>query len=243
MKILFGLLSLAVAVSTLSAQNRKTSADDFKPAKIAKLILPDFPLTLYQTYRNGGTASVIIALDEQGKLVESLVVGCTHHRFAELALEALQQWKFEPAQWNGAPTEVTIPITFNFEVKGVVITTDWTDSVSWSFNSMLGDADALRLSALNELDRPPVPLRPVAPSYPKSLADQGTFGDVTVEFFIDEKGAVRMPSVIGLPSKKLADLAVNAVRQWTFETPTRRGRPTLVRVQQTFSFNPHSTKG
>ena len=36
----------------------------------------------------------------------------------------------------------------------------------------------------------------------------------------------------------VANLAVDAVRQWTFEPPTRNGRPVLVHVRQVFRFNP-----
>ena len=88
---------------------------------------------------------------------------------------------------------------------------------------------------MRDFDRIPVPLHTVTPAYPKELAAQG---DVTVEFYIDEQGAVRMPSVIGGPPRLLAELAVDSVRQWKFEPPTSKGRPVLVCVRQVFRFKP-----
>jgi TonB family protein len=236
------LLCLAGAVLSAFPQVARSEPADFIPPKIVKSILPDFPRSLYTVYRQGGSVSVVIALDEEGKLCDSLVISCSNRRFADLALNAIQAWRFEPARLRGVPVAVSIPINFEFEMKGVVFSAGSTESIDALLASMVGTADSYRLASMRELDRIPNPLHTVAPSYPKALAEKGTFGAVTVEFYIDENGAVRMPSVIGLPPKILADLAVDAVRQWSFETPTRSGRPALVRVRQTFSFNPDASK-
>jgi TonB family protein len=65
---------------------------------------------------------------------------------------------------------------------------------------------------------------------------------VVVDFYIDETGAVRMPYVTGRPHTLLANLAVDAVRQWKFEPPTRNGTPVLVHARQVFHFNPMAAK-
>ena len=61
-------------------------------------------------------------------------------------------------------------------------------------------------------------------------------GRVQVHFFIDETGAVRMPSVEAPAHPYLAETAVNAVREWKFEPATRRGRPVLIAASQQFDF-------
>jgi TonB family protein len=62
---------------------------------------------------------------------------------------------------------------------------------------------------------------------------------VTVEFYIDEQGNVRMAAV---PRTSAGDAyaaaAVAAVEQWRFEPPLRRGQPVLVLAQQEFNFRP-----
>jgi TonB family protein len=63
--------------------------------------------------------------------------------------------------------------------------------------------------------------------------------DVTVEFYIDEQGRVRMAAV---PREAADDIysaaAVAAVEQWRFEPPLRKGKPVLVLVEQLFRFRP-----
>lgn len=94
------------------------------------------------------------------------------------------------------------------------------------------------VSALREWSFEPARLRGEAVSVSIELTFHFEVrGDVTVSFYIDEQGAVRMPYVLGQPNLELADLAVEAVRQWKFEPPTRQGRPVLVHAQQLFRFN------
>ena len=52
----------------------------------------------------------------------------------------------------------------------------------------------------------------VNPTYP-----DGTDGLVLLEVVIDEQGKVADATVLDAPSSALADAAVAAVRQWTFE--------------------------
>jgi len=58
-----------------------------------------------------------------------------------------------------------------------------------------------------------------------------------VYFYIDEKGAVRMPAVDASANPYLSDIAVAAVREWRFEPPTSRGKPVLIAASQEFNFN------
>jgi TonB family protein len=88
-----------------------------------------------------------------------------------------------------------------------------------------------------ELDRVPAPLVKVAPRYPVQLAKQGVKGAVTIEFFIDETGAVRLPSGVAKENNVLTALALDAVKQWKFAPPTSRGKGVLVKASQMFDFN------
>jgi TonB family protein len=62
---------------------------------------------------------------------------------------------------------------------------------------------------------------------------------VTVEFFIDEKGQVRLPCVAREEAGSVyAACALDAVRQWRFDPPTVKGRAVLVLATQQFNFVP-----
>jgi outer membrane biosynthesis protein TonB len=59
---------------------------------------------------------------------------------------------------------------------------------------------------------------------------------VSVDFFIDETGSVRMPAVSANDDVHLTALAIDALRQWKFEPPTHNGRPVLAKAVQVFNF-------
>ena len=226
---------MALALST-SAQI-PPGRPDFQSAKIHESTTPRYPQSLLATQRKGDKARIMINVDREGRLVDWLVIGYTDVRFADSAVAALKEWTFEPARWQGSPVAVCVPLTFNFEVEGVVVSITALEAMQ-SLMSSLSSQNQREVYApctLRDLDRIPVPLHTVTPAYPKELAAQG---DVTVEFYIDEQGAVRMPSVIGGPPRLLAELAVDSVRQWKFEPPTSKGRPVLVCVRQVFRFKP-----
>jgi TonB family protein len=68
------------------------------------------------------------------------------------------------------------------------------------------------------------------------LARKGVHGRVSVDFYIDETGVVRMPAVSPRDNIELTALSLEALRQWRFEPPTRNGKPVLVKASQVFSF-------
>jgi TonB family protein len=150
---------------------------------------------------------------------------------------ALKQWKFEPARINGDPVAASSEVAVVFEVQGMtVVSLNATDELMARFYQV-NNADAFyRPCALKELDRIPTPLAAPAPAYPQEFARTGRVGRVTISFYIDESGAVRLPTVEVDDNPDLASLAVGALRQWKFEPPTRRGRPVLVKATQIFNF-------
>lgn len=242
MKALIILLSFAMAASSASAQVPSDNPE-FRSLKIIQTVAPDFPESLYRIYRNGGQARIDIRVNAQGELSESLAVSYTDRRFADLALKAVKQWNFEPARRKGEPVSVCVPLTFNFEAQGVVLTISATELFEGQINSVHGEANTYRPYTLNELDRIPIPIRADAPRYLKEMAESGLQGKVEIEFYIDEEGTVRMPVIVGQPQMELAELAMEAVRGWKFEPPMRKGQPVLARVQQLFRFSPAPLTG
>lgn len=226
---------LALAASTLLAEPARPT--EFQSAKVIQTVEPIFPESLVAVSRNGGRARIVLSVTAEGRLNDWLIVSYTRREFAEAAVYALKKWQFEPARLRGEAVPVSIELTFNFEIKGVVVSLTPTDVVDAMMNSMLNGADAYGPCSLRELDRIPIPINAVRPFYPDALADRGVSGDVTVSFYIDEKGAVRMPYIRGQPNFALAELAVEAVRQWKFEPPTHHGQPVLVHAQQLFRFS------
>jgi TonB family protein len=216
---------------------RLQSTPEWQSLKIQQTVEPIFPQHLAQSGLTEGMTHLAINTDPAGKLVEWLVVSYTHREFADAAVAALKQWKFEPAQFQGERVGTTVELVFRFEAKGVVISTfNISDAIEVHTLRMMGTRYIYQPCSLRELDRIPTPIVTVTPTYPKELADRGVKGKVTVEFYIDESGAVRMPAVSIDDNSILTGLAVSALRQWRFEPPTRNGNPVLVRASQVFKF-------
>ena len=94
---------------------------------------------------------------------------------------------------------------------------------------------------LSQLDRIPTPTKVVEPGVPLAAKNMTEKLVVTVHFYIDEQGRVRMPAVDRASSQSaepFAAEALAAVTQWQFEPPLSHGRPVLVAARQDFNFTP-----
>jgi TonB family protein len=210
---------------------------EWQSVAIVQTCTPVFPYLLTQTGVTRGQAQVAVSTDDKGNLVEWLVVAYSHPALAREAVDSIKQWKFLPARLRGDPVGTTIDIFFDFEAKGVVVSTTTLDLVARA-TIFASSRDAYQPCSLRELDRIPTPLTTIAPQYPAKLAKKGVRGKVTVDFYIDETGTARMPSVASHDNIELTALSIEALRRWKFEPPTRDGNPVLVRAAQVFTFDP-----
>jgi TonB family protein len=149
----------------------------------------------------------------------------------------LRQWTFEPAQLNGQPVAAVSEVAVQFNVEGPVLvsTTGIEPMESWIYR-LTQTRTVVRAHDLRELDRVPRLVATVAPAHAGGRSDRGLTGDVTVHFYIDESGAVRLPYVDPTENTDLAALAVPALQQWRFEVPTCHGQPVVVKASQRFHF-------
>jgi TonB family protein len=228
-------LALGLVASVSQAQTFMPSADR-QSVKIIQTVTPIFPLGLPELGFFQGEARIAIAVDDTGKLTDWLVVGYSHRRFAEESVDAIKEWRFEPARLRGKPVSVQIELLISFETSGVVISCDVSTSMTRYTNMLFKNREAYQPCTMKEIDRIPTPRNAVSPAYSEALAKQGVQGTVIIEFFIDETGKLRMPAILSADYDELASLAVAAMQQWKFEPPTRQGVPVLVRAKQVFHF-------
>jgi TonB family protein len=183
-----------------------------------------------------GEVQVVLSVDAKGGLTDCLVVGYTLPEFAEAATAALKTWTYEPAHVHGRAraSRLDLLITFKSEINVLVVSASlhFFERVSNEWGSY-----SYKTCKLADLDRIPTPVHVIQPVLSKTDADRAGVHVVTVEFFIDEEGRVRVPTV----AREFADDAyaaamVAAVEQWRFEPPQRRGHPVLVLAQQDFNF-------
>jgi TonB family protein len=231
------LAALGLASSAVSRGD--VAAEELQPLGIHQVTRAEFPLTQFGPVNSGGHATVVIAVDETGALTDILTIYYSHPAYAKAALDAIHSWKFDPARMNGRPVGVTKKIDFSFERHGFVYTSlDLSDYTERVIERDVPQPASYRAYDLGELDRQPSPVHVVSPRYPNQLAASGVGGVVTVTYYIDEQGHVRLPTVPSGADPELTELAVYALSQWQFEPPTRGGKAVLAKVSQRFRFNP-----
>jgi periplasmic protein TonB len=196
-----------------------------------------YPVSLMRDGVSHGEARVLINIDASGKLTESMILGYTHRPFGEAALAAVNEWRYEPARYNGETAGTVADITFRFEVDGILLV-ERVGVPHFQQNETFDTSYTYKPHGLRTLDGIPTPIQVTQPIYPKEWIDQGVRGNVMVDFYIDETGAVRMPSVANTQNPLLAATAAAAVREWRFSPPLRKGRPVLAHCQQVFKFEP-----
>ncbi len=211
------------------------------PCKVIRTQPISYPMPLLRDGISHGEARVLASIDANGRLTESMILGYTHKPFADSAIAALAVWKFEPARVNGQPVGTVADITFRFEVDGILLV-ERVGVPLYTPGDTYGSDYAYRPHGLRSLDSIPTPIHVTQPVYPKDWIDQGHRGTVAVDFYIDETGAVRMPSVSATQNHLLAAAASTAVSQWKFSPPQHKGRPVLAHCQQIFKFEPDATK-
>lgn len=232
--LFLGLAALAAAQTPAGGR--------FESMKVHATEMPRFPAVLVARGVTNGLVQVVAKVDETGRLEDWLVVGYSQPLLADLAVEALKEWQFTPARFDGQPTTAQSQIEFNFRVDGVVISQHMTEHFLARVSGRSGPELVYRPCSLRDLDRIPTPVNVISPYYDDKMVSEGLRGEVTVDFYIDEKGQVRMPVVSADQPPQLAALALDAVRQWTFEPPTRRGEPVLVQARQRFNFVPREVR-
>lgn len=206
--------------------------------KVIQTTEPDFPPDTETLLMRHGEARLVINVDADGHLVDWLVTSYTHPNFATAAINALKEWRYEPARIAGEPVGTRASLVFNFQVKGQVISLSGVDALSSQFSSALGTRQTERVCLPHELDQPVQAVQTVPPR-PIAIRDQKGSRTVVVDFYIDETGRPRMPVVSDARDQQAA-AAVDALMQWRYTVPTKAGAPVTVRARQSFVFTKNS---
>lgn len=201
---------------------------------ILQTVPAEFPHSVLLKGLHSGKVRVVVSIDANGQLVDHLVVAYTHEDFVAAAVNAVKSWVYEPAKVRGRPRASRADLLFVFKADLIVT----VQNAEYNFlQGVFGDVFKFEPSLLKNLDRIPVPIHVVTPSIPDGAMGSDEVRVVTVEFYIDQEGKVRVPSVSrDQVDDQLAAVAVDAVEQWRFEPPMRKGHPVLVLAQQDFRF-------
>jgi len=220
--------------SALPALAGFPNADDDMGLNVIQSENVQFPLGVQLQGIHSGKVHLVVSVDAEGHLVDHLVVAYTHQAFVKPAVEAIKAWSYEPARVHGRPRASRADLIFAFKSDLIVTVQNADFDIS---HSIFGERYAFEPCSLRDLDHIPVPIHVVSPSIPDGVLASGEQRVVKVEFYIDQEGNVRVPSVSREQvDDLLAAAAVESVEKWHFEPPMRKGNAVLVLAQQDFRF-------
>jgi len=150
-----------------------------------------------------GTVGLSMEVDEQGlpknlKVVKPLGVGLD-----EKAIEAVQQWRFSPAELNGKPVVVQAAVEVNFRLL---------------FANLDGQIARLNFTLQPGTTRPEL-TRGELPGNPATPGDQF----LRIRIQVDEEGKLRNSTVLESTDEDWAKKALGELSSWRFQPAMANG--------------------
>lgn len=211
------LLSLASA-AVLAAAPNSSERRDAVPAGLVQFVKPEFPEWAKVNAICRGSATVAVSWDARGVPTDVVAVDASSPEFGAAACAAVREWRADPTLRPERFYE------FQFALSGVVI------CHQKGANTLATEAKAdfkRRLFTRDDLDAAPKALAQPMPQSADVAGRDVERGRVVVDFFVDEDGRVRVPSVVEASAPELIEPTLAKLREWRFEAPRRNGRPVV----------------
>lgn len=200
---------------------------------------PTFPARLRLEGYFDGSATFAISVNHFGELEDYLLLEATHLDFAKAVEKVLPNWDFSVPRLDGEPSSISSTIKVNFERSGAIVYE--TSGIQLiPFLQQIAEAPvAYRIYGLWELDSLPEPLLVNKPEFHVDLLEDRNLVTAVFQFYIDEQGRVRIPTLREADEKvdeRLLLIAQESLREWRFSPPTVRGKPVVTKAAQPFRF-------
>lgn len=228
-------IALIAAITSPSFAQANTTTD--KDIVIDRVVDPIYPIKLGAMGIAEGSVTVIISVDNTGKMMDWVPVSATKPEFVRSVANVIDHWEFKPAYKNGEPVASAISVSVKFRNDSVVMSMNGIQMVQALMNSYTDPKEYSLIARYSELDSIPEPVNIIQPGIDPAIPENNRNGEVVIGFFIDSDGQVRMPIMMECKGDiRLANSAYDALAQWKFAPPLSRGRPTMVRASQKFIF-------
>lgn len=153
--------------------------------------------------------------------------------FDRAARAMLQEFTFTPASKAGKPTLGLLSMEVNFSQNSESV------GLSDSARRILKELKKKepQILQVTQVDEKPHPIARRAPIYPAELEASNKGGEALIDIYIDENGAVQLPSIVSCTEPAMGYCAVQAASEWTFRPMTAKGKPAVVHARIPFKFN------
>jgi TonB family protein len=157
------------------------------------------------------------------------VVCCASAVFASVLRQRADVSKPQPATQAISGTDVDFELKIS-PAKGFLVrrkgTAEWIESSKLREPVVVGLLDGTsKIYAPSKVIKPPKAKRAEPPDYPIKA---GETGRVLLHIIVDDKGAVRLPTVDASSSPEFANPSLEAVKKWAFEPARLNGQPVAV---------------
>jgi len=213
---------------------------------------PSFPRKLAKHGITEGYAIILVSVSEEGSLVDWLTIEASDRSIIKEVEKVIWDWWFSIPEIDGIPRQVCNKITITFNAKMIQSTATDTSGglVNRHYDKLLQKqryyhlgpirSRPYRIVSVAELDQYPEATYVVPATISPELLRECMGAEAVFEFYIDEKGYVRIPSlkrVEGYADEVALNAAQQALLQWKFKPPTVNGKPVTVKVAQPFIFS------
>ncbi len=193
---------------------------DIMPPRLVKAVDPVYPEIARQAQVEG-VVIVEARADEKGNVEDARILRSIP-LLDQAAIEAVKQWKYEPAIINGKPQKVVVTVTVRFMLKS---------------GDKQKDLDRFAQGAVKAEGAIPPPklIRSVDPVYPEIARQARVEGVVILAAKTDASGKIQDVMILrSIPL--LNQAAIDAVRQWVYEPLVINNVPTPVVFTVTVRF-------
>ncbi len=181
---------------------------DVKPHPV-KILPPEYPEEAPEN-KIDGVVHLKIIVNVDGSVSDVTVLNGPEI-FHNAATDAVLQWRFKPAEYNGKVVPVTLLTPIRFSSKPDNVLEFWS------------------------VDVKPVLTNPVGPVYPDKARKAGLVGNVFLRFVVNVNGTVSHINV--LKGKAIFhEAAIDAISQCRFTPAEHEGKPVPVWMAQRISF-------
>jgi len=221
---------------------------------------PDYPYQAIKADKEGAVLVEFI-VNAQGQVIDPVIVGSTDPAFEKSAIDAVKEWKFAAATYQGQPVPVPVLRLITFTNKEHASTTPTAELVQAMrmrmplkdlavndpcfcdsgkpFSACHGSvpgSSAYASATFGQHDQNPRVISQPAPDYPHQAIIADKEGAVLVEFIVNAQGQVIDPVIVGSTDPAFEKAAIDAVREWKFAAAIHEGQPAPVPVLRLITF-------
>src|SRR5258708_1493501 len=217
----------------------KEESKGYEPLQIIRTVEIAMPNKLLQESIDQGEADIVVMINNDGQLMDWIVVGYSHPLFVKEVLDVLQKWKFVPAYKLGKPISSRAELKFVFKNSALirVMASNMGLIARQKIEERKGEYWTF-VCRQEDLDAPLDAKVEISPMPPDQLGATAKEGRVVVEYLVDPEGKVRMPLIISADDEAFARSVLLPITQCRYHVPRREGAPVITRVRHQFTFTP-----